>query len=830
MAQNNKTNLGYLGEAFQYKLAHEFMSSHTFFEDLSPIIDQNMFTDPNLKTFVGVMKNYYERGGVVPSYDMMDVELRNISHSDRETETYMAILEKVKNIPSEGIDRIRELAEKFFRQQNIVKTANEILKIAGNGDSDQYEACVGLLNDAMTKGIHNDFGESLFDHLEETLSDDYRIPIPTGIGKIDETLEGGLGKGELGVIIGPTSFGKCLSISELVITPSGLTRVGDIKVGDYLIGSNGKKTKVLGVFPQPTKRPIYKVTFTDGSYYECDEEHILPVNMLWQRSGKKYIKGKSKSRDDKFYSPDLSFRNMTLREIMDRGLFRGKQHRHNFATPVCKPVHFENKKVNCDPYVLGVLIGDGCFTNHTFCVHDNDYKIAECVLSSIPSDIGYSRRYNKPGLNDIRIFKPFWNKLAEDIDITCKSDNKYIPEQYLTNDLESRVKLLQGLMDTDGYVMKSGYCCFNTKSKRLAEDFCFLVRSLGGVASIHEKNSRYYNKKYNEHRDCGITYEISFGLFDSSIKVSTLERKQSRVKYLTNEKFHKFIDSVEYLRDDDAVCFLVDADDHLFLTRDFNVTHNTSLTTAMASHAAEQGFKVLQIVFEDRIKQIQRKHLGRITGIEAKDLSKPDNIELVKATLEAYPLKEAMQNNLRIVKFPSGEKTARQIERFIKKLINSGFKPDLTIIDYFECLEHENDKSISNEYEKEGKTMRRFEAMAGELDMAIWIPSQGTKESINLELVTMDKIGGSVKKAQIAHVIMSIARTVDDIANNKATIAILKNRAGKSGKVLNNVDFNNGTCRISTDNVDEFDSMYEVKKKNTEDQVKLQAEIAKMVS
>jgi hypothetical protein len=189
-----------------------------------------------------------------------------------------------------------------------------------------------------------------------------------------------------------------------------------------------------------------------------------------------------------------------------------------------------------------------------------------------------------------------------------------------------------------------------------------------------------------------------------------------------------------------------------------------------------------------------------------------------------------MQNNLRIVKFPSGEKTARQIERFIKKMINSGFKPDLTIIDYFECLEHENDKSISNEYEKEGKTMRRFEAMAGELDMAIWIPSQGTKESINLELVTMDKIGGSVKKAQIAHVIMSIARTVDDIANNKATIAILKNRAGKSGKVFNNVDFNNGTCRISTDNVDEFDSMLEVKRKNTEEQVKLQTEIAKMVS
>lgn len=463
MAQKRR-DLGYLGETFQYRLTHEFMENHTFFEDLSSIIDQNMFTDPNLKTFVGVIKNYYEREGHVPSYDMIEVELRDISHSDKEIETYLAILEKVRNSASDGVERIRELAEKFFKQQNIIRTANEILKIAGNGDTSQYDACVDLLNDAITKGTHNDFGEGLFDHINETLSDDYRVPIPTGIGKIDETLEGGLGKGELGVIIGPTSFGK------------------------------------------------------------------------------------------------------------------------------------------------------------------------------------------------------------------------------------------------------------------------------------------------------------------------------------------------------------------------------TSLTTAMASHAACNGYKVLQIVFEDRIKQIQRKHLGRITGIEAKDLSKPDVIDLVRQTIDAFPQKEALEKNLRIVKFPSGEKTARQLEKFIKKLINSGFKPDLTIIDYFECLEHESDKSSSNEFSQEGKTMRRFEAMAGELDMAIWIPSQGTKDSINLELVTMDKIGGSVKKAQIAHVIMSIARTVDDIANNKATIAILKNRAGKSGKVFNNVEFNNGTCRISADNVDELDSLFELQQKKKDALFETQKEIAKSLA
>ena len=828
MAQINKTNLGYLGEAFQYRLSHEFMDNHTFFEDLSVIVDQNMFTDPNLKIFVGVMKNFFEREGYVPTYEMMEIELRDLSKSEKECETYVAVLDKVRNTPSDGVDRIRELAEKFFKQQNIVKTANEILKIAGDGDTNKYEMCVSLLNDAMTKGTHNDFGEGVFDHLSETLSDDYRTPIPTGIDKIDEALEGGLGKGELGVIIGPTSFGKCLSINELVITPNGLSRVGDINVGDYLIGKNGKPTKVLGVYPQPTKRPIYRVTFSDGTFYECDEEHILPVNTFYQRSGKKYVKGKSKHKNDKFYSPDLSFKNMTLREIMDKGLYRSK-HRHNFATPICKSVEFEKKETSCDPYVLGVLIGDGCFKNRCFHTHENDSIIVENVLSSIGEGVGHSVKQNKRNLKTVRLFKSFWDDLSKDIDVTCTSENKYIPLNYLTNSIEGRIRLLQGLMDTDGFVAKSGYCSYSTKSMALASNFAFLVRSLGGVAKISAKKKGYFNKKYNEHRDCGTHYTVQFGLFDKSIIVSTLERKQSRVKYLTDKKFHKFIDKVEYLRDDDAVCFLVDADDHLFLTRDFNVTHNTSLTTAMASHAACCGYKVLQIVFEDRIKQIQRKHLGRITGIESKDLSKPNNIDLVRETIEAFPYKEELEENLRIVKFPSGEKTARQIERFIKKLINSGFKPDLTIIDYFECLEHELDKSTTNEFSQEGKTMRRFEAMAGELDMALWIPSQGTKDSINLELVTMDKIGGSVKKAQIAHVIMSIARTVDDIANNKATIAILKNRAGKSGKVFNNVEFNNGTCRISTENVSELDSLFELKKQKEDNRLNTQKEIFEMV-
>lgn len=469
LSRKDGKDLGFLGENFQYKLVRELTDDKELFKELSSVIDQNMFTDPSLKTYVGVMKEFYEKYDSVPSYDNIQIKLFEKSHSDTEREFYTAIIDKIKHTPTDGSEYIRDTATKFFKQQNIIKTANEILKIAGNGDVSNYDRCVELLNNALNAGSYNDLGSGVFDNEEETLSDDYRIPIPTGIDGIDETLEGGLGKGELGVIVGPSSFGK-----------TSLT------------------TAIAGY----------------ASTYKCEQ---------------------------------------------------------------------------------------------------NNYE----------------------------------------------------------------------------------------------------------------------------------------------------------------------------------------------------------------------GFKVLQIVFEDRVKQIQRKHFGRITGIESKDLGKPEYISTVKEQLDHYDGREMMEENLRILRLPSGEKTAWDIERIIKRFINSGFRPDLVIVDYFECLAHRKDPTLS-QWEHEGRTMRKFEAMAGTLNMGFWIPLQGTKESVNLELVTMDKAGGSFKKIQIAHIVMSIARSNEDIAENKATIAILKNRAGKAGKVFNNVDFNNGTCRISTANCDDgIDSMFAFDKRQQKDRDTLASEIFK---
>jgi hypothetical protein len=95
--------------------------------------------------------------------------------------------------------------------------------------------------------------------------------------------------------------------------------------------------------------------------------------------------------------------------------------------------------------------------------------------------------------------------------------------------------------------------------------------------------------------------------------------------------------------------------------------------------------------------------------------------------------------------------------------------------------------------------MRSLESMTGEFDMAIWTATQGNRESISSEVVTGDQMGGSIKKAQIAHVILSIGKTLEQKEHNLATLTLLKSRIGKDGVVFQNCKFNNEFLEIDTE-------------------------------
>lgn len=445
----NKTNLGFLGTDYQYKLVSSFVNDPSFFVDLSSIIDQNMFTEQYLKKVVTVMKDYYSKHGSVPKYDLILLKLQENSKTEDETQYYIETIDTLKSQTTEGIDEIEDMAEKFFKQQNWIRVSNEIKRIAGDGDISRYDDCQRLMEEAMSVGRKYEVGASPWENIDANLSLENVVPITTGISKLDNVLGGGLYKGDVGLIIGGLGFGKTS-----------------------------------------------------------------------------------------------------------------------------------------------------------------------------------------------------------------------------------------------------------------------MTTSMAHAAATHKCANNYF-----------------------------------------------------------------------------------------------KGFKVLHFVFEDTVRQISRKYYSKVSQIETRLINSNDETtNEVRDLVKNYEDATLMLDNVRIIRLSTGEVTATEIKEKIKRKINEGFKPDLVIIDYFDCLAPEKGTGSLTKWEQEGKTMRKLENMAKDLDVAIWVPTQGNRESLAAELITADKMGGSMMKAHAAQVIISIARSLDDTKNQKATLAVIKNRSGMAGEVFQGIKFNNGTCTISCDDVIDFDS------------------------
>jgi replicative DNA helicase len=219
----------------------------------------------------------------------------------------------------------------------------------------------------------------------------------------------------------------------------------------------------------------------------------------------------------------------------------------------------------------------------------------------------------------------------------------------------------------------------------------------------------------------------------------------------------------------------------------------TTMVTKIANTAMNDGYKVLQIFFEDNPKVIQRKHLSCWTGIELNALSL--NKEEVRIKYNEV-MEKAKKNKgmVKLKKFPSDGTTIPIIRQYIRKLIAQGFKPDIVLLDYIDCVQPSRNYDDANV--GEGSVMRQFESMLAELDIAGWTAVQGNRSSIKANVVEADQMGGSIKKGQIGHFIVSIAKTLDQKENGTATMAILKSRFGKDGIIFEDITFDNARIQI----------------------------------
>jgi len=240
----------------------------------------------------------------------------------------------------------------------------------------------------------------------------------------------------------------------------------------------------------------------------------------------------------------------------------------------------------------------------------------------------------------------------------------------------------------------------------------------------------------------------------------------------------------------------------------------STILTKIANHAFNLGFNVLQIFFEDNPKVIQRKHYILWTKIHPDELSDKKE-EVIKKVRE---IEETMTNTLDLKKLPSDTRTMLQIKNEIRKMIADGNKIDMVVLDYIDCVVP--DKNLGDEWKSEGSVMRGFEAMCHELNLVGWTATQGNRASISSEVVTTDQMGGSIKKAQVGHVIISVAKTLQQKEMKLATIAITKSRIGDDGVVFENCKFDNAMIEIDTESTTTFLGIEEQKEERQRLRVK----------
>jgi SNF2 family DNA or RNA helicase len=346
-------------------------------------------------------------------------------------------------------------------------------------------------------------------------------------------------------------LGKANWVGSKILTPSGWALMGDIKVGDHVVGSDGKPTKVMGVYPQG-KLEIFRVEFSDGSVCYCCDEHLWAVESVKDR-----------------YLETPKYRVKTLSEIRN-DLFQRGTNNSKWFIPIVKPVAFKvSKPLEVDPYLMGVLISDGSLTavgvRFTKLMSDSD--IIKRVISKLPEGHALTSRASSSSWvhtisskSDIR--QNIINKYLKQVGLKVKSTERFIPIEYLTASIKDRKSLLQGLMDTDGYVSKDGCISqYSTSSKALALDFLELVQSLGGTAKCSVKNTTHA-----DHYT--LTVNLSFNPF-------SLPRKRDRFKVNAKYKPRRSFKSVKSIGELEAQCISVSASDRLYVTDDYIVTHNT---------------------------------------------------------------------------------------------------------------------------------------------------------------------------------------------------------------------------------------------------------------
>ena len=359
--------------------------------------------------------------------------------------------------------------------------------------------------------------------------------------------------------------GRAQPLGSPVLTPDGFRPIGELRVGDYVIGSEGRPAVVLGTYPQGAK-PVYRVTMSDGVATRCCGEHLWAVH----------------TRDDKR-------RGKPVRVLETRDMLSNlwAAHYHRYEVPLLSaPVEFPGRDVPLDPYALGLLLGDGCLTGSTtpsFATADANWQRRwrrRFPGSRCDARGGVNYALNRTGCPRGPGTNPVSAALRE-LGLWGRAPIRSSFRGITGSTAAVRLAVLQGLLDTDGGpVVQAGRTCriqYTTTSPQLRDNVLFLVRSLGGIVRWRTRAAAGRTPGFANGRSVGYRSDayVTDIRLPATVVPFRLSRKAERFTASGGGRPMRYIHAIEPDGVEETVCISVSAADSLYATDDFILTHNT---------------------------------------------------------------------------------------------------------------------------------------------------------------------------------------------------------------------------------------------------------------
>ncbi|MBC7599210.1 MAG: hypothetical protein H7238_09345 [Polaromonas sp.] len=457
------------------------------------------------------------------------------------------------------------IQETLDQYQEILKTG---LKVEFNDGSDPYgnprNAILDVVenNHLFVFSTQDGFGSSALDVSANPLLAETEFKFgdkPTLANDIFRVVHDYFGHIKEGV-----GFRAAQPLSAKVLTPAGWTEMGQINIGDQVINPDGGTSTVTQIHPHGMQR-VYEVKFNDGSSTRCDSHHRWKVR--WAR--------------DEAWMMKRTFEIAEFQKTCTKRL----------SIPMVQPVEFAlQAPLPLDPYVVGVLLGDGHIGSSVSFFSD-DQEIAERVGRSMPAGVSLKKRVDRNEYLLSTGVGSYHNpvcKIMQELGLQgARAHDKFIPDKFKFSSPQDRLELLRGLMDTDGNVsskpgVKYTVAKFRTVSEVLAKDIQFLTRSLGGTARIIRAEESTYIYR-GEARAIRAIYTVGVNL-PEGVNPFFVERKATAL--IRKNQPARAIVSVTEVEAEAVQCITVDSLNELYITDDFIVTMNSGEENAWRSHAS----------------------------------------------------------------------------------------------------------------------------------------------------------------------------------------------------------------------------------------------------